>query len=208
MSSYNTCCPQPVAVTITNYTSSSFPVGYLYEIGVVDPLPTGALLCDGSAVSRTVFAELFVAIGVTYGQGDGATTFNLPTLDSTNSSLRYVIQAVNQTSALTATIRIADLTVVNSGTTSTVTIQVQDSNGDNLTGNYAIHYWFVDSATALDVKSAIPPELPGVNESTVATNSSGLYTLSIEQTGDEATWYLVVSMNDQLFVSSAITAGV
>jgi len=197
-----------VAVTITNYTSSSFPVGYLYEIGVSDPIPTGALLCDGSAVSRTVYAELFETIGVTYGQGDGATTFNLPDLNSTDVLLRYVIQGINQSSPLSINRKVADITVTNSGTTSEVLIQVQDSNGDNLTGNYAIHYWFVDAITALDVKSAIPPELPGVNESTVATNSSGLYTLSIEQTGDEATWYLVVSMNDLLFVSSAITAGV
>lgn len=36
------------------------------------------LLCDGSAVSRTTYADLFLAIGTTYGAGDGSTTFNLP----------------------------------------------------------------------------------------------------------------------------------
>jgi microcystin-dependent protein len=41
-------------------------------------LPTGWLLCDGSAVSRTSYAGLFSAIGTTYGTGDGTTTFNLP----------------------------------------------------------------------------------------------------------------------------------
>jgi microcystin-dependent protein len=40
----------------------------------------GFLLCDGSAVSRTTFADLFAAIGTTYGPGDGVTTFNLPDL--------------------------------------------------------------------------------------------------------------------------------
>jgi microcystin-dependent protein len=40
--------------------------------------PTGWLLCDGSAVSRTTYANLFTAIGVTFGTGDGTTTFNLP----------------------------------------------------------------------------------------------------------------------------------
>ena len=39
--------------------------------------PTGWLLCDGSAVSRTTYADLFAVIGQTYGAGDG-TTFNLP----------------------------------------------------------------------------------------------------------------------------------
>lgn len=42
--------------------------------------PTGWLLCDGSAVSRTDYAALFAVIGTTYGTGDGSTTFNLPNL--------------------------------------------------------------------------------------------------------------------------------
>lgn len=42
--------------------------------------PTGWLLCDGSAVSRTTYAALFSAIGTTYGTGDGSTTFNVPDL--------------------------------------------------------------------------------------------------------------------------------
>jgi microcystin-dependent protein len=42
--------------------------------------PTGFLLCDGSAVSRTTYANLFAAIGVLWGVGDGSTTFNLPNL--------------------------------------------------------------------------------------------------------------------------------
>lgn len=36
------------------------------------------LLCDGSAVSRTIYSDLFAIIGTTYGEGDGSTTFNLP----------------------------------------------------------------------------------------------------------------------------------
>lgn len=43
-------------------------------------LPTGTyrLFCDGSAVSRTTYADLFAAIGTTYGAGDASTTFNVP----------------------------------------------------------------------------------------------------------------------------------
>jgi len=40
--------------------------------------PTGFLLCDGSAVSRTTYADLFTIIGTIYGVGDGSTTFNVP----------------------------------------------------------------------------------------------------------------------------------
>lgn len=55
------------------------------EVGEIKPfagstIPTGWLLCDGSAVSRTTYSELFTVIGTTYGTGDGSTTFNLPDL--------------------------------------------------------------------------------------------------------------------------------
>ena len=55
------------------------------EVGEIKPfagstIPTGWLLCDGSAISRTTYSELFTVIGTTYGTGDGSTTFNLPDL--------------------------------------------------------------------------------------------------------------------------------
>ena len=40
--------------------------------------PSGYLLCDGSAISRTTYADLFAVIGTIYGTGDGSTTFNVP----------------------------------------------------------------------------------------------------------------------------------
>lgn len=40
--------------------------------------PAGWLICDGAAISRTLYAGLFAVIGETYGAGDGSTTFNLP----------------------------------------------------------------------------------------------------------------------------------
>ena len=42
--------------------------------------PTGYLLCDGAAISRTTYSSLFGIIGLTYGVGDGSTTFNIPDL--------------------------------------------------------------------------------------------------------------------------------
>jgi microcystin-dependent protein len=55
------------------------------EIGTIYPYagtaaPIGSLLCDGSAISRTEYADLFAAIGETWGSGDGSTTFNVPDL--------------------------------------------------------------------------------------------------------------------------------
>jgi microcystin-dependent protein len=40
--------------------------------------PAGWLLCDGSAVSRTVYSVLFSKISTNFGNGDGSTTFHLP----------------------------------------------------------------------------------------------------------------------------------
>lgn len=51
--------------------------GVLFTAGSV---PDGFLACDGSAISRNEYRRLFAAIGTTYGNGDGATTFNLPDL--------------------------------------------------------------------------------------------------------------------------------
>lgn len=42
--------------------------------------PTGWLACNGAAVPRSLYGALFLAIGTTYGVGDGSTTFNLPDL--------------------------------------------------------------------------------------------------------------------------------
>ena len=56
---------------------SSLPVGAGCDFyGTV--APDGFLFADGSAVSRTEYADLFAVIGTTYGAGNGSTTFNLP----------------------------------------------------------------------------------------------------------------------------------
>jgi microcystin-dependent protein len=55
------------------------PVGEITMWGT-NTAPTGWLICDGTAVSRTTYGSLFALIGTTYGVGDGSTTFNLPNL--------------------------------------------------------------------------------------------------------------------------------
>lgn len=53
------------------------PTGAIFSFPLEIP-PTGYLVCDGSAVSRTTYADLFAVLGTSYGAGDGSTTFNLP----------------------------------------------------------------------------------------------------------------------------------
>ena len=64
-----------------SYQSNIIPSGALMPYAGLSA-PTGFLLCDGSAVSRTTYATLFAALdnGNIYGAGDGSSTFNLPDL--------------------------------------------------------------------------------------------------------------------------------
>ena len=55
------------------------------EVGAIKPwgkatAPAGYVLCDGAAISRTDYADLFGVISTTYGAGNGSTTFNVPDL--------------------------------------------------------------------------------------------------------------------------------
>ncbi len=64
-----------------SYQSNIVPSGALMPYAGASA-PTGFLLCDGSAVSRSTYATLFAALdnGNIYGAGDGSSTFNLPDL--------------------------------------------------------------------------------------------------------------------------------
>lgn len=53
------------------------PIGAISAFGGTTA-PNGWLLCQGQAISRTDYAELFAVIGTAFGNGDGVNTFNLP----------------------------------------------------------------------------------------------------------------------------------
>jgi microcystin-dependent protein len=59
--------------------NGAVPAGAIQDFGM-PTAPTGWLACDGQAVSRTTYADLFAAISTTWGAGDGSTTFNVPDL--------------------------------------------------------------------------------------------------------------------------------
>lgn len=59
-------------------SSDGVPLGAILPLAHNSTVPAGYLLCDGAAVSRTMYPDLFSVIGTTYGAGDGSTTFNLP----------------------------------------------------------------------------------------------------------------------------------
>ena len=79
-SSGDTAVAGDLAVTgdLTVTGTGLMPSGSVTQWAGTGSAPTGWLMCDGTAVSRTAYPALFTAISTTYGIGDGSTTFNLP----------------------------------------------------------------------------------------------------------------------------------
>lgn len=71
--------PNKSGTLATTGDVTAVPAGSVFWFAADTP-PTGYLECDGSAVSRTAYADLFAVTGTTFGVGDGSTTFNLPDL--------------------------------------------------------------------------------------------------------------------------------
>lgn len=70
---------------LTSGLSALFAPITIVPTGWVSPYagssaPSGYLLCDGAAISRSTYSGLFSVIGTTYGAGNGTTTFNVPNL--------------------------------------------------------------------------------------------------------------------------------
>lgn len=68
-----------VAPDATSTSTSYVPTGSVTAYAGT-AAPTGWLICDGAAVSRSTYAALFAVLGTAYGSGNGTTTFNLPDL--------------------------------------------------------------------------------------------------------------------------------
>jgi len=68
-----------IDTTMKDNANRICPTGSITMYGAATA-PSGWLLCDGSTVSRTTYADLFAIIGTAFGVGDGSTTFGLPDL--------------------------------------------------------------------------------------------------------------------------------
>ena len=64
---------------VATAVAAAVPTGWIAQYAG-PTAPSGYLLCDGTAVSRTTYATLFALVGTTFGIGNGTTTFNLPNL--------------------------------------------------------------------------------------------------------------------------------
>ena len=127
----------------TPESASGMPAGSIMAWGSDTP-PTNWLICNGSAVSRTTYASLFAAVGVTYGVGDGATTFNLPDLrgkvpvgkDSTQSEF----DILGETGGNKSQAKYGDGTTTGYGATYSSSLGAGDSTGSNLPPYQVVQY--------------------------------------------------------------------
>jgi microcystin-dependent protein len=85
------------------------PAGMIMPSGNLSTVILGGwLLCDGTAISRTDYSDLFTNVGTTFGTGNGSTTFNIPDFrdrfplgkGTNNSTLGTQTGSVSASSAL------------------------------------------------------------------------------------------------------------
>ena len=87
------CNPTIVPIEIATWPPTANPPPGTILSKAPGFIPRGYLPCDGAAVSRTRYAKLFAVIGTYYGEGDTATTFNVPHL--TNDADPNTIYIIN-----------------------------------------------------------------------------------------------------------------
>ena len=97
-------------------SADGMPIGAIIAFAGNGAIPSGYLLCDGAAYSRTAFPDLFACIGTDYGAGDGSTTFNVP---DSNQAKRFLQ---------------GDVTAG----------QVKDAGLPNITGQFRVGYAIVE----------------------------------------------------------------
>jgi microcystin-dependent protein len=141
-------------------------IGRIAPTGVVLPfaggtIPAGWLLCAGTAVSRTTYANLFAVIGTTYGVGDGSTTFNLPDMQS----------------RVPAGVNTSDSNFVSLNTTggaATVTLTSSEMPSHTHTQNSHIHHiWHPSYGYIGNVSGTFGAV---INRNAIGNNTTGLWT--------------------------------
>jgi len=135
-------------------------------------VPNGWLECNGQAVSRTTYGDLFDAIGTTYGIGDGSTTFNLPDGSVLNSPTGtdeiIILKNGNGHGSTNTGVRRFSTVVTNSG--SDMTLTQSATLGDSITINEDGIYWI--SYIELRVGNATPEWGITLNSTALSTTPS------------------------------------
>ncbi len=183
------------------------------EVGVIRPwskatAPDGYLLCNGAAVSRTTYADLFGVLSTTYGAGDGSSTFNVPNLQGKlpqgYDGNTYNLAATG--GANTVTVALTNNQALSSNVTNNQSVSITGaiSNTSLTEAQLASHTHTVDGMRVmggrLEGSPTAPIGRPGNN--TPTTNAAG------SGTGHNHSHTLSGTLTGTVAVSSSLTGTV
>jgi microcystin-dependent protein len=158
--------------------------------------PTGFLLCDGSAVSRSTYADLFAAIATNFGVGDGSTTFNLPDLRGRVVAGKDDMGGSGANRLTTAGSAVDGLTLGASGGAQNITLtsaqmpshthvqdahtHTQNAHGHNLpsypsaggSNVWGLQFWSANRTLTVDYAQNATQATTATNQNTTATNQN------------------------------------
>ena len=121
-------------------------------------VPTGFLECNGAAVSRSTYSDLFAIVSTTYGVGDGSSTFNVPNLADNVPMGKSGTKALASTGGANT---VAVASSGNVGTNTTTNINVSGTVGGSTANASLSTAQLASHSHGVDAKQA-PPN----NEST------------------------------------------
>ena len=137
-------------------------------------MSSGYLLCDGAAVSRTTFADLFAVVGTTYGAGDSSTTFNVPNLQGKMpqgfDGNTYNLAGTG--GANTVTVAVTNNQAATNATNQSVTITGSISNTSLTTAQLASHNHTTNTANTSNTGSG--PQFTGTPNGNTNHVANGL----------------------------------
>ena len=137
-------------------------------------VPSGFLECNGAAVSRSTYSDLFSAIGTTYGAGDGSSTFTLPNLQDNVAVGKSSNKALASTGGAN-TVASSGSISGNTGDVSLTTAQLPSHthNPVSFTGNLRVGNQVPqnDSFTSGITLGCISPSAPFVTGTGTAANA-------------------------------------
>ena len=172
----------------TNVTSAlKTLLNKLWKIGDIKASVKNAnhdnwFLCNGQAINRVTYSELFSLIGTKFGAGDGTTTFNLPDyrgkflrgLGGNSASDIYTTQAEGLPNATSD--GVGSITGHNSGTNEKGALTLKSTGGDNVSG--AGSTWY-NNTLSLDLSKSNP--IYGASQHVTPINQAVNYFIKVKE---------------------------